>query len=618
MRSDSNDRKISRRRAVQTLGIVGSAGIAGCLGGGDEDTDDTGDTGDDGDSDDSDDTGGSGGSDDLGERVPTVSVVYFGAYGQITQAQEEMLPIFEDNMDALGVGLDITPKEVTRVIEDTGNDVRNDHVIFYSHGPSPDRLDPEEMIRRFGIDYAGSNNRLNTPNWASCEFTKAAVEQSSAPTEEDRRVKIQEAIQIMSEDKAIIPIFPFVNAGAARTDQIDMQGDEALGVTRSNPLVYIHSTPTDGDQLLTNTPPVTLETVNYLASNDNPGLTVWNNLPQSPLANYDRNLELQMLLMEDYTVEDEGTTITVNLRDGTFHNGDPITSEDVQFTYNILQEHSETFLNVTPIPIDTIDTPDDKTAVFNLNEPYYALITREFPKWGIMHKESFVEAGIREDPEGYEPDPFIGSGPFQVDTFQAGEFMELTPHDGHPVYDLDHSVAFSSYRDESSAVESLIAGEINILGEASIGGLDRVEDQIPDENETSVVTTHTPYPIYPQCNWGPTKFPEFRDAIGTAINRQLMNEVAMASNSEPELYSTVLMEKHPFRPPNENLYKFTDDPAGDTDAARQKLEDAGWNWDDNGNLHYPADADLSPLWPEGETPQPEDFPCINEDGEYTG
>jgi peptide/nickel transport system substrate-binding protein len=114
------------------------------------------------------------------------------------------------------------------------------------------------------------------------------------------------------------------------------------------------------------------------------------------------------------------------------------------------------------------------------------------------------------------------------------------------------------------------------------------------------------------------KFREMRNAIGTAINRDRANQLGYRGQSEPALFSTPLMENHPFRPPEDMLTQFTDDPTGDSEAARQALLEAGWGWDSDGNLRYPADADLSDRWPEDSVPQPEDFPCIDEAGNYVG
>jgi len=82
---------------------------------------------------------------------------------------------------------------------------------------------------------------------------------------------------------------------------------------------------------------------------------------------------------------------------------------------------------------------------------------------------------------------------------------------------------------------------------------------------------------------------------------------------DPIYESRVLLDTHPFSPPDDELTKFTDQPQGDSDGARRTLEEAGWGWDDDGNLRYPPDADLSPLWPQGEEPSADDFPCLDED-----
>lgn len=82
------------------------------------------------------------------------------------------------------------------------------------------------------------------------------------------------------------------------------------------------------------------------------------------------------------------------------------------------------------------------------------------------------------------------------------------------------------------------------------------------------------------------------------------------------------MKSHAFRPPEDEINKIVDDPTGNIDAARQVLKENGWGWDDQGNLHYPPDADPSPMWPEGEGPTSEEsnggFSCLNEEGEWVG
>jgi peptide/nickel transport system substrate-binding protein len=98
------------------------------------------------------------------------------------------------------------------------------------------------------------------------------------------------------------------------------------------------------------------------------------------------------------------------------------------------------------------------------------------------------------------------------------------------------------------------------------------------------------------------------------MNRQQMIGVALAGEVEPEMYPTYISKNHPMYPPEDMLSGWAESPQGSPDVARQMLEDAGWGWDGNDNLHYPPDADLDPLWPQGEVPSAEDFPCIEELG----
>jgi peptide/nickel transport system substrate-binding protein len=116
------------------------------------------------------------------------------------------------------------------------------------------------------------------------------------------------------------------------------------------------------------------------------------------------------------------------------------------------------------------------------------------------------------------------------------------------------------------------------------------------------------------------KHREFRQAFSAALNRQQLNQLMYRGNSTIQYAGTQYVQnsngRHPWRPPEDRLAKFTENPQGDVEAARQMLSEAGWGWDDDGNLHYPPDADLEPVWPAGEAPSPDKFPCIDEEGEY--
>lgn len=92
----------------------------------------------------------------------------------------------------------------------------------------------------------------------------------------------------------------------------------------------------------------------------------------SPLR-YDENWEPQPYLAESWTVAEDGMSVTLNLvQNATFHDGKPVTSEDVAFSIMTTKENHP-FKSMFA-PVSTIDTPDAHTVVINLDKPHPALL----------------------------------------------------------------------------------------------------------------------------------------------------------------------------------------------------------------------------------------------------
>jgi peptide/nickel transport system substrate-binding protein len=356
------------------------------------------------------------------------------------------------------------------------------------------------------------------------------------------------------------------------------------------------------------------ETTNFPILSHGQTLTVWGHLIHTTLNEYNHEYELVNGLAESIEFEDQ-TTVTVELVDGAvFHNGDPITSEHVKFTFEYFDNQPGAFPTALDLPLESIEEVDERTTQFNLERPVGPISSREFPLWGIMHKPTW-EDGF-DDPEGFRPDPenFVGSGPFELDEFQQGEFMRLTPFEDHPVHDPQSPVVFQIYQDQQTAVQAFQQGELNIITGVSPSLFDRLMNNM----DTAVNGTrdgYAPYMIYPDHSHPPMSDRDFRAAVTGSLNRQEMNEVAYYNAGFPIMHATPLPETHPFVDVSD-LDPVADDPSGDIEGMRSLLEEAGYGWDDNGRLHYPSDMDLTPPWPQGEEPNPDDFPCLTEDGEF--
>jgi peptide/nickel transport system substrate-binding protein len=415
---------------------------------------------------------------------------------------------------------------------------------------------------------------------------------------------------------AVIPYYHTQLNGAARTDEVELGGIGEMGVDNTNPFVWFDSDSRNGNRISGNMSVPTTQTTNFPTLDNSPSVLIWSNLVHSTLTMYNSELEFQNALASSVEETNGGKTITVELKDATFHNGDPVTAEDVKFTFEHLTANSGSFPQSgnPPYADEPVTVVDEQTARFNLMEPFPPLLTREWPRWGVLHKQTWVEGGAPDDPDGFEMDTdnIVGSGPFQVENFEIGGSMVLTPHDDNPVASPTMDVVLTPFRDTQSAFRAFQQNEIQMFQRITPPLVEDIQESMSNTAQVTVFRGFMPYFLVPQWPMAPTKFRPFRNAIGKVIDRQRLNAVTWQGNNEPIYGGQLFAGDHPFRPPDDQITKFTEEPTGDPEAARQVLEEAGWGFDDDGNLHYPPDADLNPLWPQGEVPNADNgFPCLD-------
>lgn len=601
-RKNNSTDTISRRRIVQGIGAGTAVSLAGC-----SSSSDTEKTNSETEKNNLDEQ-----NSELGEQVPPIQIAYWTGTTSSAIA-EQFASLIKEDLEAINIPVEVKPIEFSRLVEGFIEDQREYDFFIGYHSLSPSRLDPHFFTRRYAIDWAGGDGNGSLNNYASCEYSKPALGQATASSEEERREMVNEAHGVGSEDYALIPLARKVVFSAVRNDEVNLQRTGKAGVIKSNPYTYIHSTPRNGNSFTGYMTPHMLNTENFPSVSDPREMAPWTHLVHSPLVGYNESFELTNNLAEDFSIENDGKLIRVTLRDATFHNGDPITSEDVKFTFTYLTENGAAIPQSPSIPYKEIRTPDEKTTEFVFDKPYLPLPGRVWARWGILHKETWVEGGAPDDPEGFVFDPPVGSGPFQVKNFQLGSSLSLTPHDGHPKFSPEHDITFRGYSDIQSAFQAFQANELQVLPNLTPQLYQKVEEGMSDNATTLSTQGYLRIMLYPQFPKVPPKFKEFRQAIGMAINRQKINSVAyFNAQDDVPLDGTPLSETHPWHPGDSVMTQYTDKPQGDPDGAKKVLEDAGWGWDDNENLHYPTGANLTPLWPKGEEPPVEDFPCMEE------
>jgi peptide/nickel transport system substrate-binding protein len=148
------------------------------------------------------------------------------------------------------------------------------------------------------------------------------------------------------------------------------------------------------------------------------------------LLDYDNDLNIVPALAESYEVSEDGKTVTFKLRQGvTWHDGEPFTSADVQFTVmEILRKvhprGPNSFREVV-----SIDTPDAHTAVFNLANPAPYMLRALSAYESPMVPKHLLEG---QDPRNSDlaTNP-VGTGPFKFVEWQKGQYIRLDKNENY-------------------------------------------------------------------------------------------------------------------------------------------------------------------------------------------
>ena len=131
---------------------------------------------------------------------------------------------------------------------------------------------------------------------------------------------------------------------------------------------------------------------------------------------------LRPAIAESWDISDDGLVYTFKIRDAKFSNGDPVTMDDVQFSLDKATD-PEGYLGFVYPPM-TREVIDEKTLRITLEEPFTPLLsTLSLFVGSIVHKATY-----EADPEGFGVMPLC-AGPFEVESFERGSKLVLTPNE---------------------------------------------------------------------------------------------------------------------------------------------------------------------------------------------
>src|SRR5437763_488636 len=145
-------------------------------------------------------------------------------------------------------------------------------------------------------------------------------------------------------------------------------------------------------------------------------------LVYSRLTSLTADLTVQPDLAESWTVSGDGKTYTFKLRQAKFHNGDPVTSGDVKFTFDRILNVDGSVAKSLFTDIDHVDTPDAQTVVFVLKQPNVTILPYMASANASIVSQKVANANANDLSK---KEAAIGSGPFKLSEWVPDNYMLL-------------------------------------------------------------------------------------------------------------------------------------------------------------------------------------------------
>jgi peptide/nickel transport system substrate-binding protein len=280
-------------------------------------------------------------------------------------------------------------------------------------------------------------------------------------------------------------------------------------------------------------------------------------------------LALEVPSRENGGISEDGQTITVHLRQGVrWHDGQPVTSADVKFTYDAIMNPKNTVDTRYPYAdyVDSVETPDDYTVVIHTKAPFagwWTMFQYLLPKHILGDLESLDNADYNRAP--------IGFGPYKFKEWVPGDHITLEKNAdywrGVPKVDTIYFKIVPSSEAQMAAIQA--GGQVDI-------GVFQSYDEVPVLEKLGTVDVKAIYYAYNEhyfFNLDPQKgHPALQDervrrAIAMSINREQIATTLLQGLTQP---AHTFWDGTAYA--NQDIPVIPYDPQG----AAKLLDEAGW------------------------------------------
>lgn len=549
---------VSNRRNVLMAAMAFSSGImAGCIG--DDDDDDDGDTADDPEH-----------GDPVVWNYLAPEFNYYEGYGRT---------VLEEVEENLGIQTELSTVGWSAFLDRIyGGTLDFEEASHYSYGANPDRIEPQ-----FYLSMLTSDSPLNPGPWENDEYDQL-FEEYVVEGDEDRRWELMRDMQEIIAEEAPFIYGSFTELTTpVNTDMWDIQPAPFLGVAIYSKQTTVDMEPlTDETQLVigaTNNEQIFPNHMAALSANYFMWTHTWDTLGA---IGYDGEI-VPWSLQEVETVDE--TTIDMTLREEmVFHDGVPVTVDDLQFTLETLRDYEFPDQNPYTNPIDEVVQVDDFTARVHFERPTPSILTAGLLNISLL-PEHIWETAVEESdqPIDYvlDDDELIGHGPWVVESWDDNR-VEWSVFDDYwrdIAYDEVIYLNFGSIEDLRVGMENReIHRGLTFIDAPVVPEFEAIDGV---EVESEVGVGFTAFAL--DFDHPPNDNKTFRQALYRGIDWERVIAVNVDGRGAPS-DRTPIVPTHPERAD----LPFVDD-LFDPEEARDMLENEGFTWDEDGNLYMPAD-----------------------------
>ncbi|MBS1254033.1 MAG: Oligopeptide-binding protein AppA [Anaerolineales bacterium] len=449
----------------------------------------------------------------------------------------------------------------------------------------PERMDPDEFVVNL-FHSTTAESGYNFVGFSDSEYDELALKQRGITDQEERRKVMYDVQEIIANEVPYIfiahPELPF----AFRTDVWNPDSVvDAQGIGIKNFWTWTQAEPV-GEQkdFVTNTGDV-IQGINplYISGDADSRVTelIWDRLMRIGPDGLPQPWAAESVEWED------DVNVLVTLREGmTWHDGEPVTPEDVVFSFEAPLSGEVPMYKPFVDKIANIEIVDDGAVRFTLEEPWVAFETASLAKLNLVPKHIWEPilkdlADTEDNAESYQEDIPVGSGPYRFVAWKPSEEVILERNPDHWAAPKAERWILRIIPNVESALGQLRTGELNFLMEFE-GDPTVLEDvAAQDPNIELVATTSLGFRFFGLNNRvAPFDDVNFRRAVAHVVPRDAIVKNIFKGFAVPA-DSHVSLAIDYWHNPDLSHYEFS------IEKARGILEEAGYTWDDQGRLLMP-------------------------------